>query len=412
MSKGWLVLNAGSSSIKFALFEDGDTGADPEVRLRGEISGLGREPRFQARAAGADSDLAALDVRGVTSHEDALVRIFDWLDDRYRGTQVSGVGHRVVHGGRNHVAPVVVDPAIVAALEALTPLAPHHQPHNVAAIRAVMHRAPQLPQVACFDTAFHARQPPVARRLPLPREYEARGLLRYGFHGLSYEYIIGALPRYTDGQLPDRVIVAHLGNGASLCAVRDGRAIDTTMGFSTLDGLLMGTRCGTIDPGALLHLMRVDGLGEAELSDLLYNRCGLLGISGISADMRILLESDAPQAREAVAMFCYVLRKQIGALVAALEGLDALVFTGGIGEHAVRVRADVCRALSWTGLRLNEQTNSAGAARISTPESAVGAWVIPTNEELVIARHTRHCITSEGQSRPATASAPIHEGRD
>lgn len=294
----------------------------------------------------------------------------------------------VVHGGPERSRPALVDDDLLAELDQLAVLAPPHQPQNLAAIRAVTQSAPGLAQVACFDTAFHASQSALARTLPLPRELRDQGLQRYGFHGLSYEYVTAAVPSINDGRLPERLIVAHLGNGASLCAVRDGKSAATSMGFSTLDGLLMGTRRGGIDPGVLLHLMREQRMDEAALSDLLYNRSGLLGVIGESADMQTLLASDRAGAAEAVALFCCTVARGIGSMAAALQGIDALVFTGGIGEHASPVRQRGGEQLAWLGVNFDVDDNIVGDACSSRPDSAVSVWVIPTSEEQVIARHT------------------------
>ena len=336
-----LVLNAGSSSLKFALFETDRTGgADPALRLRGQIEGIGRAVRFDLEAGVAASAPAPSPetVAGVADHDEALAVLLDWLDGAVAGMQVVAAGHRVVHGGPQRRDHALVTPALIEELAGYAALAPHHQPHNVAAIRAVAERRPNLPQAACFDTAFHADQPAVASCLPLPRLYREKGLRRYGFHGLSYEYVTAALPAVGEMPLPARLAIAHLGNGASLAAVRDGRCIATTMGFSTLDGLVMGTRSGAIDPGALLYLLREEGLDEPALTDLLYNRAGLLGVSGLSADMRTLLASGDPAAAEAVDLFCYRIVRELGSLAAALGGLDALVFTAG-GPRRRRQRA-------------------------------------------------------------------------
>ncbi len=385
-----LVLNAGSSSVKFAVYTLAATSADdPTLALRGQIAGIGTGPVFSACDAGGKSvDGAGLDVAHIRDHQQALDALLAWVEGHGEHFRFVAVGHRVVHGGRTHTRPQIVSADILDDLESLNALAPHHQPHNVAAMRAVSASAPHLPQVACYDTAFHARQPELARRLPLPRELTQHGLIRYGFHGLSYEYVVSALPPRNGGVLPQRLIIAHLGNGASACAVRDGISIATSMGFSTLDGLLMGTRCGHLDPGVLLYLMREHGQGEAELTDLLYNRSGLLGISGISSDMRELLNSDSICAKDAVEQFCYTLAREVGSLATTLEGLDGLVFTGGIGEHAAAVRAETCRRLRWLGVDLDDAANDKNGPCITRPESAVQAWVVTTNEELIIARHT------------------------
>jgi len=383
-----LVLNAGSSSLKFALFE-ATAASEPVLRLRGQIEGIGRAPRFGLEAGGDGVPYPSADaVAALADHDGALAVLLDWLDRAAAGGRLAAAGHRVVHGGPASRGHALVTPALLDELAGYAPLAPHHQPHNVAAIRAVAARRPGLPQVACFDTAFHAGQPPVASRLSLPREYWDKGLRRYGFHGLSFDYVTGALPAISGAPLPARLAIAHLGNGASLCAVRDGRGIATTMGFSTLDGLVMGTRSGALDPGALLYLMREDGLDEPALTDLLYNRSGLLGVSGLSADMRTLLASDAPAAAEAVDLFCYRIVRELGSLAAALGGLDALVFTAGIGAHSAEVRRRVCEGSRWLGIDLDEAANEGNGPLVSRPDSAVSVWALPTDEELVIARHT------------------------
>ena len=376
-----LVLNAGSSSIKFAVYAV--AAGDPECLLRGQIAGIGRAARFTAQAVEDD----APETRAVEAvdHAQALDGLLDWLDETISDLRILGAGHRVVHGGPDRDGPRRIDRVERDALAAFIPLAPHHQPHNLAAIDALARRDPNLRQVACFDTAFHAHQEAVARRLPLPAEYEARGLLRYGFHGSSYEYVSGEVARMDRGVT--RVLIAHLGNGGSLCAVRDGVSVATTMGFSTLDGLLMGTRCGALDPGVILHLLR-EGMGEEALRALLYDRSGLLGVSGISADMAVLLNSEAAGARRAVELYCHSLIRQMGAMIAAMEGVDALVFTGGIGENAAPIRERVCARLRWLGVALDAQANARNAREIGAEDSRVPVWVIPTDEERVIARHT------------------------
>ncbi len=401
MSDAVLVLNAGSSSLKFAVFGVGDATTDRSPILRGQLAGIGATPRFHARDAdgGALVDDPGGLASGVDGHGPAIALLLDWLERRPEDYRIVAVGHRVVHGGPDHTAPALVDAALIAELAALQPLAPHHQPHNIAAIRAITARRPELAQVACFDTAFHATQPVVARRLALPKELRDKGLRRFGFHGLSYEYIVSAWPAATGAPLPPRLIVMHLGNGASLCAIRDGRSVATTMGFSTADGIPMGTRAGAMDPDVMLYLMREEGMDEAALADLIYNRSGLLGLSGISSDMATLLENGSPAARQAVELYCYRIAREIGSLAAALGGLDALVFTGGIGEHATPVRDAVCRGSAWLGVELDAAANAAGGPRISTGASRVAAWVIPTNEELMIARHTR-ALVGPGEGAP------------
>ena len=385
---GVLVLNAGSSSLKFAVFRGVPTdGEDGQILFRGQVSGIGSDPAFSASPETACANLGK-SIATVRDHRDAIDFALNWINRCAGDVKLLGVGHRVVHGGPDRRRPALVTPDLLRELDVLSSLAPHHQPHNLAAIRAVAAVAPDLPQVACFDTAFHATQDPLARLLPLPKSLREQGLQRYGFHGLSYEYVASAAPAFNNGCLPGRMIIAHLGNGASLCAVRDGNSVATSMGFSTLDGLLMGTRSGGIDPGALLHLMRVHGMDEAALSGLLYDESGLLGVSGISADMRVLLASRKPEAEQAVDLFVYTLMRAIGSMAAALEGVDALIFTGGIGEHAGEIRRRVCRRLGWLGIDFDPVANEAHGPLISTPGSRVSAWVIPTNEEWVIARHT------------------------
>ncbi len=400
-----LVLNAGSSSIKFAVYpvaranpralskirpdQDVLGGGDGPV-LRGQVAGIGARPVLSGQgASGAALKVDPAKIPGPgADHAAALAAIMAHLPEWTPDFRLAAAGHRVVHGGAEFTQPVRVTPAIIERLAALSPLAPHHQPHNVAAIRAMAAAAPDLPQAACFDTAFHAHQPTAARRLGLPREYEAKGLRRYGFHGLSYEYVTGAFARVTGQSLPERTIVAHLGNGCSLAAVRAGRGIATTMGFSTVDGVPMATRSGAVDPGALLYLMREHGLDAEGLRDLLYNRSGLLGVSGISADMKTLLESAEPAAKEAVEFFCYRVAREIGSLAMALGGVEALVFTGGIGERAAPVRAAICRAAAWLGLDSDDAANARAATCISKAGARLSAWIVPTDEESVIARHT------------------------
>jgi acetate kinase len=384
-----LVVNAGSSSLKFSLFRT-DGAAALQLAARGQIDGVGTRPRLSARdAAGAalvERDFSVAEVAGVP---DAIRLAGAWLREQFPGEPLRAVGHRVVHGGADYAQPVLVDDAVFAALEQLIPLAPLHQPHNLAAIRAVRTSQPQLPQVACFDTAFHRSHPQLADLYALPFDYYASGVRRYGFHGLSYEYIAATLPETAPELAGGSAIVAHLGSGASLCALRAGRSVDSTMGFSPLDGIPMGTRPGALDPGVLLHLVNQRGMSGAALEKLLYKESGLLGLSGISNDMRVLLESPDPRAALAVDYFVHQVGKQIGALAAVLGGIDGLVFTAGIGEHAPEIRARILAACAWLGVKPDADANRRGEARISTADSAVSAWVIPTNEELMIARHTQ-----------------------
>ncbi|KAF0163173.1 MAG: acetate kinase [Rhodocyclaceae bacterium] len=398
MADAILTLNAGSSSIKFALFARGATiPQQPElVGLIDGIGAVGQPAHFKARDAGGrvldDLDLD-LDGPAETPHKAALSFLVGWLQQREAGWRICGVGHRVVHGAQKFSQPMVLDNAVVDALRGFIPLAPLHQPHNLAGIDAMTTALSGIPQIACFDTAFHRSQPEVAQLFALPRAITAQGVRRYGFHGLSYEYIAEVLPQHlVDGRANGRVIVAHLGNGASMCAMKDLKSQASTMGFTAVDGLMMGTRTGNLDPGVLLYLMDYRQMDAKALTRLLYNESGLLGVSGISQDMRVLLDSAAPEAREAVDLFCYRVVREIGSLTAALGGLDALIFTGGIGEHGAPVREKVCAQLGWLGLKLNPDANAANASRISAAESEIDVRVIPTNEEWIIARHTSNLI--------------------
>jgi acetate kinase len=351
-----LTLNAGSSSLKYALF--------------------------------GDSRIAQGKSEGIHGNYDVLLGdVLKWADDHLDGGALTAVGHRIVHGG-DFTQAVLLDEATMTALTALAPLAPLHQPHNLAAVRALAKLRPGLPQVGCFDTAFHQTMDATARRFGLPQALEKSGIRRYGFHGLSFEYIAGRLREIAPAQASGRIIIAHLGSGASLCALKAGRSIDTTMSFTPLDGLVMATRCGALDPGVLLYLMQARGMDAAGLQELLYHRSGLLGVSGISDDMRVLLVSDDAGARAAIELFVWCAAREIGALSASLGGLDGIVFTGGIGENAHRIRAAIAARMAWLGLTLDDVANRAGNLAISTAESATFAWVIPTDEEAVIARHT------------------------
>lgn len=392
MAEDILCLNAGSSSLKFALFEVAKGDALTLV-CNGEIEGIGTAPRFRVVDA-AGHGLAERQWHGgaTLGHESFLAELLTWIESRRGKARIIAAGHRVVHGGATLSAPIIVDDRVLAELDRLTPLAPLHQPHNLAAIRAFATLRPELPQVACFDTAFHHDHAPVVTRFALPRELEAMGVRRYGFHGLSYEYISRALMKVAPELAASRVVVAHLGNGASLCAMRAGKSIDTTMGFTALDGLPMGTRCGALDPGVILYLLQQRGLNAAALEDLLYRRSGLLGVSGISSDMRELLASPDPHAAEAVDLFIFRIGREIGALAASLGGLDALVFTAGIGEHAAEIRRRVCEGAAWLGVELDPAANASGGPRISRARSRISAWMIPTDEDLMIAHHTRSMV--------------------
>ena len=389
-----LVINAGSSSLKFSVFRETGAGA-VQAAINGQISGIGTEPKFEAKdaakrplaerswAAGEPSDRTAL-----------LAFLLGWIEERLEGAKLLAAGHRVVHGGTRHAAPVLLTPAVMEELEGFIPLAPLHQPHNLAAIRALAEAHPELPQVACFDTAFHRNQPWQAQTFALPRAMTEEGIRRYGFHGLSYEYIARRLPEMAPELADARVVVCHLGSGASMCAIHAGKSIDSTMGFTAVDGLPMGTRTGRLDPGVLIYLMRAKGMGADELEKLLYNKSGLLGVSGLSNDMRVLLESDDPHAAEAVELFCHSVAKETGGLASAMGGIDALVFTAGIGERSAPVRARVAEKLGWLGVALDATANGANAAKINAPGSRIPVWVIPTDEEGMIARHTVRVMTA------------------
>jgi len=395
MDDAILVLNAGSSSIKFSLFADG---ADELALVAGgQMAAIHNSPQFVARdASGAKLAEKRWPAQTQLGHEAALAHIVDWLKtthgERYR---LAAVGHRVVHGGPEHAAPVRVDAAMVAQLERLVPLAPLHQPHNLAPIRALLERSPALPQVACFDTAMHRSNPAEAQMFALPMELTEAGVRRYGFHGLSYEYIASVLARFDPRAAHGRTVVLHLGNGASMCALQSGRSVASTMGFTAVDGLPMGTRSGALDPGVILYLMDERGMDARAVEKLLYQQSGLLGVSGVSSDMRELLESDAPGAKLAVELFVYRIGRELGSLAAALGGLDAIVFTAGIGERAAPIRESVCRQAAWLGIELDPQANAAHGPRITSASSRIPAWVIPTNEELMIARHTRELLSKE-----------------
>jgi acetate kinase len=388
-----LVLNAGSSSLKFAVYRPATVW---EIAARGQIEGIGRAPRMSARDGSGAVMSTAPPGAAVRDGRAALKHLADWLRATFVGARIVGVGHRVVHGGSSHTAPAIVTPEVLANLRELVPLAPLHQPYNLAAIEAVAQRLPDVPQVACFDTSFHRGHPAVAEVVSLPREICGSSVQRYGFHGLSYEYIASVLPQVAPEIARGRVIVAHLGSGASLCALRNGRSIDSTLGYTALDGLCMGTRPGAVDPGVILHLFQGLGLSAPEVEDILYRKSGLLGISGISNDMRDLLKSSEPSARLAVDYFVYRAAKEIGALAAVLGGIDGLVFTAGIGENSPEIRRRICVASAWLGIDLDQDANAANAPRISGAASTVSAWMIPTNEELMIARHTARLLGLAG----------------
>jgi len=382
-----LVLNAGSSSVKFCVYRR-PVSEHWRLEARGQIEGIGTSPQLSAKdPQGGILAETRLD-DWVCDGRAALDALASWLRSKYSGARVLGVGHRVVHGGARYPQPVVVTRQVLAELYELVPLAPLHQPHNLAAIDTVFERMPDVPQVACFDTSFHHCQSPVAKLIPLPRDVCKSGLQRYGFHGLSYEYVASVLPEVAPEIAKGRVIVAHLGSGASLCALKNGKSVDSSLGFTALDGLCMGTRPGALDPGVVLYLFQSLGLSAKEVETMLYKKSGLLGISGISSDMRDLLTRSEPEARLAVHYFVYRAAREIGALAAVLGGIDGLIFTAGIGENSPEIRRRICRASSWLGVELDEVANARKGPRISTPRSKVSSWVIPTNEEQMIARHT------------------------
>jgi len=382
------VVNAGSATLKFSLLGAGDTVLKILIERLGQIGEEGPRAVIKDAQGGLVFD-GPIPVR---NHGDALAWLFDWIGQERPGLKPVAVGHRVVHGGDNLQKPILVKPEVIHEIETLIPLAPLHQPHNLSPIRFIADKFPELPQVACFDTAFHATQSKIERMFALPREWSGKGIKRYGFHGLSYEYIASQLPGIDPLAAKGRTIVCHLGNGASLCGLRAGQSIATTMAFTALEGLPMGTRCGSIDPGVLLYLLDQEKLAVKDLSDLLYKRSGLLGISGVSSDMRDLLTDPSEQAAEAVEYFCYRIARAIGSLAAALGGLDALVFTGGIGEHAAPVRARICELSQWLGIAIDQEANQEDRIALHTHESSIKVLVIPTNEERMIAMHVRQLI--------------------
>jgi acetate kinase len=388
-----LVLNSGSSSIKFSVFVER---ADRvQLKFRGQIEGLYSSPRFLAKnAEGTEIGTHAWGEVVRLGHEGAVAYLTEFLSSQREENRLMAVGHRVVHGGHEFSYPTRITPQVLAKLGKLIPLAPLHQPHNLLPIGLISQRRPELPQVACFDTAFHCTQNEVAQAFALPPSITDCGVRRYGFHGLSYEYIASVLPEFEPKAVSGRVIIAHLGNGASICALKAGKSVATTMGFTAADGLPMGTRCGSIDPGVIIYLMDELKMNARAIEKLIYQQSGLLGVSGISSDMRALLESREPRAQFAIDLFIYRIGRELGSLAAALGGLDALVFTGGIGEHAATIRECVCRSAGWLGVELDVSVNNSGGPRISTHSSSVSVWTIPTDEELMIARHTKRALTT------------------
>jgi acetate kinase len=401
MAETLLVVNAGSSSIKFQLFEVA-AGGRLELEFRGQMEGIGTRPRLTAKdAEGAKLIDDSYEPGEVADVPGALDQLDDWLIAQLGGVAPMAIGHRVVHGGPDHSAPVLIDDAVLARLAEYVPLAPLHQPNNLAPIREIRDRYPQIPQVACFDTAFHRNHPEVADRYAIPDAYYREGVRRYGFHGLSYEFIAQKLKEIAPALAAGRVVVCHLGSGASMCAIRDGRSVDSTMGFTAVDGLPMGTRTGQLDPGVVLYLLQSRGFGPTEVERFLYHDGGLKGLSGVSNDMRDLEASDAPGAKLAIDYFVYRIVREVGALAAAMGGIDGLVFTAGIGEHSPAVRAAVVEKLGWLGAVLDPTANAAHGPTITTAASRLPVLVVPTNEELMIARHTLGVVRGPITDRPA-----------
>jgi acetate kinase len=387
-----LVINAGSSSMKFSLFPGEQRPPRQDLFCEGEFEGIRHHAHFIAKD-GTGAPLVDQYLKEGATHEDALAALLSWLEQHLPQHGLIAAGHRVVHGGLVFQEPVLIDANVVAELTRLVPLAPSHQPHNLAAVAAISKLHPTLPQVACFDTSFHHTQPEVAAAFALPRRLTDEGVRRYGFHGLSYEYIASVLPEVVGSPVADGcIVVAHLGSGASMCGMKQRRSVGTTMSLTALDGLPMARRCGSLDPGVVLYLIEQKGMTAAAVSDLLYQSSGLLGVSGLSDDMRTLLASDKPHAAEAVDLFVYRICRELGSLVAALGGFDALVFTAGIGEHAPEIRRRVCEQAVWLGLEIDDAANQAGGPRITKPESKTSAWMIPTDEDLMIARHTHRLV--------------------
>lgn len=381
------VINAGSSSVKFAVCAVSD---NPAILFRGQIEGIGVSPRLSVKDAQGETLVERVWPEAGFNHDTATREILEVGARLASGMQVMGIGHRVVHGGMTFNTPVRLDPAVLEALVRLAPLAPLHQPHNLAPIRTIFEAAPHIPQVACFDTSFHRTQSHVAQAFALPRQFTDTGVRRYGFHGLSYEYLVSRLRDLCPEQASGRVILAHLGNGASLCAVNRGHSVASTMGFTAVDGLMMGTRCGALDPGVILYLMREHQLDMAAIEDVIYRKSGLLGVSGLSPDMRTLRASLELTAREAIDLFVYRIIREAGSMVAAF--IDAFVFSGGIGENDPATRAEVIEGCRWMGAVLDPELNAEGVGCISAATSSVPIWVISTDEERLIARHTMRIL--------------------
>ncbi len=391
MTDGILVINAGSSSIKFTMYmAEGD--ADPKVGSKGQVEGIGTKPHFIAK--GVDKKVLAEKYWDdpKASHTQLLKHLIDWVTAYHSDVTLKAAGHRVVHGGTNFSAPTVVDGAVIAELERLIPLAPLHNPHNITPIKALKEEYPDLPQVACFDTAFHRTMPKVAQTYAIPRDLTEEGIVRYGFHGSSFEYVAQALKKLAPEIADGRVAIAHLGSGASMCGIAGGKSQITTMGLTPLDGLVMGTRPGRIDPGVLLHLMQQKGLSVSELDTLLNKKSGILGVSGLSNDFRDIEFSTDPKAMEAMDLVIYRIIQETGSIAAAIGGLDGIVFTAGVGEHSPIIRARVCQSMAWLGIELDEEANEKNALVITKPSSKIKVMVVPTDEELMIAKHTRRAL--------------------
>ena len=390
-----LVLNAGSSSIKFAVFAVDAIPSAGNLLCDGQMSGIGHAIHFHA-VDGDHRTLVNSYLDEGVDYDAAINRLLKWLIPHFAHHRLLGVGHRVVHGGPRYWLPMRIDTAVLAEMRALIPLAPLHQPHHILAIETLQKQNPDLPQVACFDTAFHHTNSALSTQYALPRTLTESGVRRYGFHGLSYEYIADAMVGVLGPELAHgRVVVAHLGAGASMCAMQDRKSVASTMGFTALDGLPMSRRSGSLDPGVVLYLMQQRQMSADQVAQLLYNECGLFGVSGISDDMQVLLASADARAREAIDLFVYRINRELGSLVAALGGLDALIFTAGIGEHAASVRRQVIEASAWLGLELDTHANDINANRLSPAHARTSAWMIPTNEDLIIAQHTRQILLAK-----------------
>ncbi len=384
-----LVVNSGSSSLKFALYPLTEGNGKP--LLSGVVSGIGVNPKLSAKLAGKSLTVKPPfdNIAKEATHDSLIKALLEKLESKYDQYQPVAVGHRMVHGGNLFTKPSKITPESLQQLKSLIPLAPLHQPHSIVAIEAIAKNAPELLQIACFDTSFHRTQSKIEQMFAIPRALTEEGIIRYGFHGLSYEYIASVLPEYLGDQADSRVLVAHLGNGTSMCAMTDRKSVSSTMGFSTLEGLVMGTRCGLLDAGVILHLIQEKGMSIDEVQKMLYHESGLLGVSGISSDMRELEESDHPDAKQAIDLFCHRAKEEIGNLTSVMNGLDNIIFTAGIGENSAMVREKICEPLAWLGVKLDLQANQNGEGKISAEDSRVGVYVIPTNEEATIAKSTR-----------------------